>query len=142
MAFRGELIRAWREAQGISQSAAANKVHLSQVFWQKLEAGEKQPSTDTLSAISSLTGITVDDLLGNPTQPRSGDRARQVVEQRPKNWGKRQKNFSRLLLTGHLTGTCLWTLRPTGESTTQRTGERQKGSLRPFKRPSLKGGAT
>lgn len=79
MAFRGELIRAWREAQGISQSAAATKVHLSQVFWQKLEAGEKQPSTDTLSAISSLTGITVDDLLGNPTQPRSGDRARQAV---------------------------------------------------------------
>ena len=77
--FRGELIKAWREAQGLSQSAAASKVHLSQVFWHKLETGQKRPSTDTLSAISSLTGITVDDLLGNPTQPRSGDRARQVV---------------------------------------------------------------
>lgn len=77
--FRGELIKAWREAQGLSQSEAASKIHLSQVFWHKLETGGKQPSTDTLSAISSLTGITVDDLLGNPAQPRSGDRARQVV---------------------------------------------------------------
>lgn len=50
MAFRGELIRAWREVQGLSQSAAASRVHLSQVFWQKLEAGEKQPLTVSIHA--------------------------------------------------------------------------------------------
>lgn len=41
-----------------------------------LERGNADPSTDTLVSISQLTGISVDDLLGNPTQsPPSPDEA-------------------------------------------------------------------
>lgn len=69
MAFRGELLKAWRESRNMTQCAAARELGIAQPFLRNLEIGARQPSTDTLVSISRLTGISVDDLLGNPTQP-------------------------------------------------------------------------
>lgn len=77
--FRCELLKAWRSAQGLTQKEAGDLVNISQAYWGELENGEKAPSVGLLHILATITGITVDDLLGNPTQPRSGDRARQAV---------------------------------------------------------------
>ena len=69
MAFRGELLKAWRESRNMTQCAVARELGIAQPFLRNLEIGARQPSTDTLVAISRLTGISVDALLGNPTQP-------------------------------------------------------------------------
>lgn len=69
MAFRGELLKAWRESRNMTQCAAARELGIAQPFLRNLEIGARQPSTAMLVSISRLTGISVDDLLGNPTQP-------------------------------------------------------------------------
>lgn len=69
MAFRGDLIKAWREAKGLSQDAIAEQLHITQTFWSAMEGGRRSPSTGLLVEISKMTGLSVDDLLGNPTQP-------------------------------------------------------------------------
>lgn len=69
MAFRGDLLKTWRTSHGLTQTEAGSRINVSQNFWRNLETGTKQPSIDTLVLISKETGISVDDLLGNPTQP-------------------------------------------------------------------------
>lgn len=70
MAFRGELLKTWRESRNpsLSQEEAARLVNVSQAFWGAMEVGKRSPSTGLLVSLSQLTGITTDDLLGNPTQ--------------------------------------------------------------------------
>ena len=67
MAFRGELLKAWRENHDMTQITVARELGITQPFLRNLEIGERNPSTDMLISISQLTGISVDDLLGNPT---------------------------------------------------------------------------
>ena len=80
MAFRGELLKAWRESRNMTQCAAARELGIAQPFLRNLEIGARQPSTYTLVAISRLASISVDALLGNPTQrlpthePEQGER--------------------------------------------------------------------
>lgn len=69
MAFKGDLLKTWRISHGLTQAEAGSRINVSQNFWRNLESGMKQPSIDTLVLISKETGISVDDLLGNPTQP-------------------------------------------------------------------------
>lgn len=67
--FQGSLLKSWRERNKLSQIEAGKMVGITQVFWGELERGAKQPSTEMLVLLSKATGIKVDDLLGNPTQP-------------------------------------------------------------------------
>ena len=69
MAFRGELLKAWRQSHNVSQAAASSQINITQGMWAMLECGKAEPSTNTLVSVSRLTGISVDALLGNPTQP-------------------------------------------------------------------------
>ena len=69
MAFKGELLKAWRQSHNVSQAAASSQINITQGMWAMLECGKAEPSTDTLVSVSRLTGISVDALLGNPTQP-------------------------------------------------------------------------
>ena len=71
MAFKGELLRAWRESNNMTQCAAARKLGITQPFLRNLEIGERQPSTAMLVSILKLTGFSTDDLLGNPTESPS-----------------------------------------------------------------------
>lgn len=80
MAFRGELLKAWRKAQDLTQAEAGAKVNVTQGFWRGLEAGTRQPSLDTLSLISRVTGFSTDELLGNPTQPLPAQKPEQENE--------------------------------------------------------------
>lgn len=77
MAFRGELIKTWRVKNGLTQTRAAEKIGIRQGYWRELENNIKQPSVDTLALISKATGISVDDLLGNPTQPLPAQKTEQ-----------------------------------------------------------------
>lgn len=77
--FRGDLLKEWRTSHSLSQEACAKKISVTQSMWTLLERGKVEPSTDTLVSIARLTGISVDALLGNPTQPpltqtEAGDR--------------------------------------------------------------------
>lgn len=67
--FQGALLKKWREQNKLSQIEAGKVVGITQVFWGELERGVKQPSTEILVLLSKATGIKVDDLLGNPTNP-------------------------------------------------------------------------
>ena len=77
MAFKGELLKAWRESRNMTQCATARELGIAQPFLRNLEIGARQPSTDMLVSISKLTGISVDDLLGNPTAPLPAQRPEQ-----------------------------------------------------------------
>ena len=80
MAFRGELLKAWRTSHNRSQAACATAISVTQSMWTMLERGKVEPSTDTLVSISRLTGLSVDDLLGNPTQPLPAQKLEQGDE--------------------------------------------------------------
>lgn len=78
--FQGVLLKKWREQNKLSQIEAGKIVGITQVFWGELERGVKQPSTEILVLLSKATGIRVDDLLGNPTQPLPAQRPEQGGE--------------------------------------------------------------
>ena len=78
--FQGVLLKKWREQNKLSQIEAGKIVGITQVFWGELERGVKQPSTEILVLLSKATGIRVDDLLGNPTQPLPAQRPEQGDE--------------------------------------------------------------
>lgn len=52
-----EQLRAWREAEGLSQSAAAAKVPVSQPTWSDWEAGKKCPHIAQALRLQELAGI-------------------------------------------------------------------------------------
>lgn len=60
-------IRELREAMGLSQTAFAKRVKLTQAAISHFEDGKRIPSTRALQKISSNLGISLDSLLG--TQP-------------------------------------------------------------------------
>lgn len=88
MAFRGELLKAWRISRNLSQATAASQIDITQAMWTMLERGKAKPSTDTLVAISRLTGISVDALLGNPTQPLPTQELEQAEQEAIRKLGK------------------------------------------------------
>lgn len=54
-----------RKKLGLSQEELANKLKISQKSVSKYERGTRRPSYETLVAMSSIFGVTVDYLLGN-----------------------------------------------------------------------------
>lgn len=56
----GAAIRAIREAVGISVSALAPRSGVSQGYLSRVELGEKNPSPETLRAIASALGVSLD----------------------------------------------------------------------------------
>lgn len=54
-----------RKKHGYSQEALANELKISQKSISKYECGARRPSYETLLAMASLFGVTVDYLLGN-----------------------------------------------------------------------------
>ena len=66
--INGNLLKCWRRERKLSQAAAAKLIGVSQRFWQAMEAGERNPSTERLAVISQQTGYSTDALLGNPLQ--------------------------------------------------------------------------
>jgi transcriptional regulator with XRE-family HTH domain len=57
-------IKELREEQGLSMRKLAERSGLSQAFISSIEAGQKQPTLDSLLKLSSGLGISLIDLLG------------------------------------------------------------------------------
>jgi len=60
----GKIIAELRESRGLSMRKLAEKSGISQSFISKIEAGEKQPTIDSLLKISTGLGISLIELLG------------------------------------------------------------------------------
>lgn len=58
MARAREKLREWREAVGLSQTAAGKKVGVGQASWSAWEAGQKRPSIEQIVRLSELTSRT------------------------------------------------------------------------------------
>lgn len=48
-------LKAWREAAGLSQGAAAKRVGVTQSAWSAWEVGHKRPSIEQIVSLSALT---------------------------------------------------------------------------------------
>jgi transcriptional regulator with XRE-family HTH domain len=70
-----EKIRAWREASGLSQRAAAEQASMSQAAWCEYETGAMtNPAADIVQAFDRLTAGTVHHITLGDWQARPGPR--------------------------------------------------------------------
>lgn len=56
-----------RKKASLSQNEVAEKVHVTRQAVSRWECGETVPAIETLQALSGLFGVTINDLLGYPT---------------------------------------------------------------------------
>jgi transcriptional regulator with XRE-family HTH domain len=54
-----EVVKKYREAQGLSRAALAEKAGLHQTYIGLLERGERSPNLDTAKAIATALGMTL-----------------------------------------------------------------------------------
>ncbi len=66
MAFQ-EIFTDLRKQSGLSQNEVAEKVHVTRQAVSRWERGETVPEIETLQALSGLFGVSINDLLGYPT---------------------------------------------------------------------------
>jgi transcriptional regulator with XRE-family HTH domain len=58
-------MKAFREAQGLSQTAAAETARMSQPQWSRMEAGELTPRLDDILGIQHALGVdSLEDFFG------------------------------------------------------------------------------
>ena len=75
----GARLKAWRDAEDISQEVAANRIRASQAAWAAWERGEKGPDLHYAFELEKLTGDLADGafrvLASEWAFPRKGSRA-------------------------------------------------------------------
>lgn len=59
-----------RERQGLSQRALAKKAKMSQTYLCNVETGKADPSLSTLTRLAKALGVTVSELVKEPTSKR------------------------------------------------------------------------
>lgn len=79
MSASTQLLR-WRQAKGISQTAAANLVGVTQPTWSDWEAGKKCPHIKQAVRIEQETGVPVSAWLIRDAPDETGPHARIDVE--------------------------------------------------------------
>jgi len=62
--FKGDLLKTWRDKEGISQADAGRRANITQAYWNALEMCKRDPSLQVLSVLSNVTGIRKSILLG------------------------------------------------------------------------------
>jgi transcriptional regulator with XRE-family HTH domain/quercetin dioxygenase-like cupin family protein len=75
----GERIRAERVSKGISLRGLARGVGVSPSLISQIETGKCQPSVSTLYAITTVLGVSVQDVFGETRAPEDGVPAGRVV---------------------------------------------------------------
>ncbi len=73
----GDRLKESRDFAGLTQEKAAEAVGVSRSSMNMYERGERDPDTNTLSALAHLYGVSTDYLLGrtdDPTPPTTGNR--------------------------------------------------------------------
>jgi transcriptional regulator with XRE-family HTH domain len=63
MPMLGDVLRAWRISQGLSQVEAAEKVEVNQSTWSDWESGKNTPRVHTAHRLSELVGPSVIDAI-------------------------------------------------------------------------------
>ena len=81
--FRGSLLKAWREKEGITQAEAGRRTNITQAYWYALEIGKREPSLEVLSVLSNVTGIRQSVFLGELDDVPSGPQPAPVTEEAP-----------------------------------------------------------
>jgi DNA-binding XRE family transcriptional regulator/quercetin dioxygenase-like cupin family protein len=79
----GERIRAERARKGISLRSLARSVGLSPSLISQIETGKCQPSVSTLYAITTVLGVSVQDVFGEASAPAAALAAGQVTVPAP-----------------------------------------------------------
>ena len=73
-----------RKQNKLSQEALAEKLGVSRQAISKWERGESAPDTENLIALSRIYGVSIDELLGNNSQPPKEDLYEEpVTEMKP-----------------------------------------------------------
>lgn len=69
-------VQAIRKTAGLTQQQLANKSGIHRVTLARIENGTAKPGSDTLRALSTALGCTIDELMGAPPPPggRGADR--------------------------------------------------------------------
>ncbi len=71
-----EMVRAWREARGISQRALAERAGIGYVIIARLELGQTDPRLSTLTKLAEAMGVSVPELFTPPGKPKQPARTR------------------------------------------------------------------
>jgi len=79
----GERIRAERARKGVSLRSLARSVGLSPSLISQIETGKCQPSVSTLYAITTVLGVSVQDVFGEASAPAAPLAAGQVTVPAP-----------------------------------------------------------
>lgn len=74
----GQRLRRWREREGLSPQALADKAGVSREMISKIEAGTKSPGLETSMALAKATGIPLRQLISTDTARRVRDAARML----------------------------------------------------------------
>lgn len=60
--MRKHPLKSWREANGLTQDAAARRVGVTKQCWQQWEAGQRIPDSGHVRKLMKLAGVTADQL--------------------------------------------------------------------------------
>lgn len=63
-----DLIRAKREALGVTQADVAHRMQIARHHYVEIESGRHEPTLKTLRRIAAALGMTVPELLAEPTE--------------------------------------------------------------------------
>ena len=66
----GNRLAQLRKEKGLSQEELADKLGVSRQAVSKWERGEASPDTDNLIELAKIYGVSLDELVGNTTQPK------------------------------------------------------------------------
>lgn len=64
-----EIVKKYREIQGLSRAALAEKAGLHQTYIGLLERGERSPNLDTAKAIANALGTTLGKMVAEAEKP-------------------------------------------------------------------------
>lgn len=70
----GKNIRALRKTSGLSQEQLALRADINASYMGQVERGEKNPTIDVLSKISSALGMPLEQIIRIDTQPKLQDK--------------------------------------------------------------------
>lgn len=63
-----EKLQALRESQGLTKMEIAGRAGISRQGYDNIESGESRPNIDTLAGLAQAFGVSVADLLDDPTE--------------------------------------------------------------------------
>lgn len=66
--MKNEILKTTREKMGLTQVQVAEKAHISEISYQRIEYGTQRPNIVTAILIARTLNSTVEELFGESTQ--------------------------------------------------------------------------